>query len=422
MRLPLQRAIADRARAALADTPIVLIHGPRQAGKSTLAALLAERPTRRIVTLDDPTALAAADRDPDAFLEGLGPHALIDEVQRVPSLFRALKLAVDRTRTPGRFLLTGSTNVLLVPELANELVGRIEIVPLMPLSQGEFEGRVDSFATALFQAKSLDSAGPRRGAKSKNGSEHELDLEARITRGGFPEPALTRTDARRVDWHNAYVASLLARDVRDIARIEGPSALPRLVTALVARSATPLNAADLSRELGTPQTTLKRHLALLEAVFLLAFVPAWSPNRATRVVKAPKILPCDTGLATAVLGLVDRLRGDATMFGRLLEAFVGSELMKQASWAEGAPTLHHFRTHSGHEVDWVLEDRAGRVVGIEVKSATSVAASDFRGLDRLQELAGEKFVRGVVLHTGTTRADFGPKLSAVPVAALWAQW
>lgn len=406
----LARHASARLRTALADRPVVLLHGARQTGKTTLVRAVAEAVGARYVTLDDLTMLAAARGDPGGFLAGFAQPLVLDEVQRAPDLLLAIKAMVDRQRTPGRFLLTGSANVLLVPRVAESLAGRMEIVSLWPFSQGEIEGVVEGFIDAAFGAAPpalAPAASPVR-------------LPERVLRGGYPEAVALASAGRRRAWFDAYLTTILHRDVRDLARIEGLTELPRLLALLASRPLAQLNYADLSRGTGLAQSTLKRYFALLETVFLVRLLPPWYANIGKRLVKTPKVLLTDTGLAAHLMGIDDaRLTQDRTLLGGLLESFVAMELVKQAGWSADPPTLHHFRTHEGEEVDLVLERRGGALVGIEVKSAATVSAADFKGLRALAEVAGRRFRRGIVLYTGGEIVPFGDKLFALPVDALW---
>jgi predicted AAA+ superfamily ATPase len=406
----LARHAAAPLRTALADRPVVLLHGARQTGKTTLVRAVAEETDARYVTLDNLTMLAAARDDPAGFLAGFKPPLVLDEVQRAPELLLAIKAAVDRKRTPGHFLLTGSANVLLVPRLAESLAGRMEIVNLWPFSQGEMEGAVEGFIAAAFS-----DAPPVLGRRSS-----PPPLAERVLRGGYPEAVPIESAERRRAWFDAYVTTILQRDVRDLARIEGLTELPRLLALLASRPMAQLNYAELSRGTGLPQSTLKRYFALLETMFLVRLLPPWHTNIGKRLVKTPKVLLTDTGLAAHLMGIDDaRLVHDRSFLGGLLESFVAMELVKQAGWCVDPPALYHFRTHEGDEVDLVLERRGGAVVGIEVKSAATVSAADFKGLRALAAAAGRRFRRGIVLYTGTEIVPFGSGLFALPVEALW---
>ena len=406
----LARNAAARLHTALADRPVVLLHGARQSGKTTLVRAVAEASGSRYITLDDLTMLAAARDDAAGFLAGFAQPLVVDEVQRAPELLLAIKAAVDRKRTSGRFLLTGSANVLLVPRVADSLAGRMEIVPLWPFSQGEIEGVVEGFIDAAF-----GDASPVLVHSSSS-----TRLTDRVLRGGYPEAAPIKSAERRRAWFDAYLTTILQRDVRDLARIEGLTELPRLLALLASRPMTQLNYADLSRGTGVPQTTLKRYFALLEMVFLVRLLPPWHANIGKRLVKTPKVLLTDTGLAAHLMGIDDvRMARDRTLLGGLLESFVAMELVKQAGWSADPPALYHFRTHEGDEVDLVLERRGGALVGIEVKSAATVSAADFRGLRVLAGIAGRRFHRGIVLYSGSEIVPFGAGLFALPVEALW---
>lgn len=407
-----QRHIAPYVLAALRDTPVVFLQGPRQSGKTTLARLLRdEGHDAEYLTLDDAAALAAARGDPDGFVAGLPERVILDEVQHAPDLFRAIKHSVDLRRKPGRFLLTGSAHPLVTPRAAESLVGRMEMLTLWPFSQGEIGRRVEGFVDACF-AKEF-RPGRIRGAAWP-------DLVTRIVRGGFPE-VLARTEAiRRKAWFGSYLTTILERDVRDLANVQGLRDMPRLLRLAAARAAGLLNFADLARDAAMPQTTLQRYWALFEATFLVRTLPAWSANLGTRLVKAPKVMLGDTGLLCHLCGLdAARLQADDLMTGAALEAFVAAELTKQITWSKTHPSLFHYRTHSQQEVDFVLEDAAGKLVGIEVKKTASPSAGDFKGLRHLQEMTGRRFLRGILLHAGNASVAFGPNLLAVPVSALW---
>jgi predicted AAA+ superfamily ATPase len=399
---------------ALADTPVVLLAGARQTGKSTLARVLAAGPhPARYLTLDDATLLSAASRDPEGFVAGLESAIVIDEVQRVPDLLLAIKASVDRDRRAGRYLLTGSADVLAVPRVADTLAGRMEVFTLWPFSQGEIEERHEGLVDALFAGRPIDQ--PEQPVA-------RTELWRRLVRGGYPEAVARARPDRREAWFRSYLDTILRREVRDLASIEGLAQLPQLLSLVAARSGSTLSYADLARTAQIPQSTLKRYLALLEATFLVHRLPAWSGNPTARLAKAPKLFVCDSGLACHLLGAdEERLQRDGTLAGSLVEGFVAGELVRQAGWSRTRPTVHHLRSHSGREVDLVLEDRSGRVVGIEVKSGATVAGGDLAGLRALADFAGSRFIRGVVLYTGREVVPFATNLHAVPVSALWSQ-
>lgn len=407
-----RRNITQRIREALADRPVVFIHGARQTGKSTLVqSIVSKSYPARYLTLDDVTVLGAAQADPAGFIAGLEGPVILDEVQRAPGLFLAVKAAVDRDRRPGRFLLTGSANVLVLPRLSEALAGRMEILTLWPLSAGEIDGVSEGFVDTAFGPKPL---APIHDAKPRP------TLLARTLRGGYPEVVGLSSAARRRAWFGSYLTTLLQRDVRDLSSIEGLADLPRLLALLAARATGLVNHAEVSRAMGLPQTTLKRYMALLEATFLVQPLPAWSGSLGRRLVRSSKLLLHDTGLIAHLLGLdAERLSSDPALSGPLVENFVAMELRKQLGWSQTQAKLFHVRTQTGQGVDIVLEDAAGRLVGIEVKAAGTVSTADLKGLRALAEATGRRFLRGIVLYAGSETVPFARNLFAMPASALW---
>lgn len=408
----IERHLGSAVAEALKDTPVVLLVGARQSGKSTLArSLQGSRPGRRYLTFDDEGTLDAARSDPAGFLAGLEGPTILDEIQKVPELFPAMKAVVDRDRMPGRFLLTGSANVLMMPRLSESLAGRMEVQTLWPFSQGELKKHRETFLARVFQSKF--SLQPSKAGEAKAWPELAC-------LGGFPEIVKRSSAPRRKAWFRSYVTTVLSRDARDLANIESLASLPRLLSLLASRTSSLLNYADLARVLTMPQSTLKRYMGLLQALFLFHPLPAWSSNLGQRLIKSQKVLLSDTGLLAHLTGATqDKLRQDPTAAGHILENFVAMELVKQASWSEAQVQVFHFRTLTGSEADILLEDEEGRVVGIEVKASATPSSSDFKGLKSLAECAGEKFVRGIVLYTGNEVIPFGKNLTAVPLPALW---
>ncbi|CAK7031337.1 MAG: putative protein [Desulfovibrio sp.] len=415
-----KRTIHTQLIEALADTPVVFLRGARQTGKTTLVKQLAEEPSdsessRQYISLDSATALAGALEDPTGFLQGLKKPVIIDEAQRASTLMLAIKEDVDRERHAGRYLLTGSANILTLPGIADSLAGRMEVLTLYPLSQGEIAGTREDFIQALFQ-KDFPATNTGRDSLSK-----EALLEA-MTLGGYPEVLSRSNPKRRAAWFDSYITTLVERDIRDIANIQDISGLIRLLRLLGARSGTLHNQAELSRSVGMSVSTLSRYIPLLEALFLIWFLPAWSSNLSKRLVKSPKLHVCDSGLACHLCGAdAERLADDSIMAGRLLESFVAGELLKQSSWTEHPVTLYHYRSQSGEEVDVVLEDRAGRVAAVEVKLSASVSSHDIKGLAALRDALGDHFVRGVVVYTGQEVIPMGDRIFAVPVGVLFAE-
>lgn len=407
----IKRNLTPKLLDALGDTPVVLLNGARQTGKSTLAKqIISDGYPARYLTLDEAPVLSAAKDDPAGFLAGLDGPVVIDEVQRAPELFLAIKVEVDRNRRPGRFLLTGSTDALLLPGLSESLAGRMEVLTLWPFSQGEIEGIQEDFIDTLF--------GDRLPFWSN--LENRDDTLRRIVTGAYPEVIERKNEERRRAWFGAYVTTILQRDIRDISNIDGFTVFPRLLSLLASRATSTLNIADLSRSTDVPQTTLRRYLSLLEATFLIHQLPPWFTNIGKRLVKSPKLLLTDTGLMSYELGInAERLQAEPSLSGRLFENFIAMELLKQTTWSHAHPVLYHFRTQRGEEVDIILEDAAGNVVGIESKASATVSGDDFKGLRLLAASLGKKLKRGIILYTGRETIPFGQTLHAVPVSALW---
>jgi predicted AAA+ superfamily ATPase len=397
---------------ALADTPVILLNGARQTGKSTLLeSLVTTIPSAQYVTLDDATALASAHNNPEGFLAGFNGLLALDEIQRAPELFLPLKREVDKNRKPGRFLLSGSANMMLLPKLSESLAGRMEIQTLFPFSQGELAGHSEHFLDSVFAQRFPHYSHKRNGKET---------LAQKMIIGGFPEVQLRKDDKRRNAWFKGYITTILQRDVRDISNIDGLTELPKLLSLLAARMGTILNFAELSRSAAIPQTTLKRYLTLLQMTFLVQLLPAWSGNLGKRLIKTPKIYLVDTGLVSHLLELnTNRLLLDGTLFGHLLENFILLELCKQSMWNNVKPALYYLRTDAGQEIDFIIEHPDGRIAGIEVKATHSVSADAFKGMNFLAEKLGKKFQRGIVLYLGTDVIPFGKNLHAMPFDVVW---
>jgi predicted AAA+ superfamily ATPase len=407
---PYPRLAEARLAEALTDTPVVLVHGPRQCGKTTLARMVGDRTGHAYFTFDDAATLAAAEADPTGFVDDLPERAILDEVQRVPHLFVSLKRAVDRNRQPGRFLLTGSSNVLLLPSLSDSLAGRMEIVRLHPLAQAELTGGPSDFIERLFGAGFPGRNRPRLGR----------DLPTLISAGGYPA-ALARPSAhRRAAWYRDYVETLVQRDVRELARIASLDAVPRLLALVGSQTARLLNVSELAAPLALSRPTVRDYVTLLERIFLVEELPPWHGNRLSRLVKTPKVHLGDSGLACALLGLdAEALAADRSTLGQLLETFVVQEIRRLASGLAGRVDFLHYRDRDGAEVDLVLERGPRELAGVEVKAGATVTASDFRGLRKLQASAGSRFKAGVVLYDGEATLPFGERLHAVPLRRLW---
>jgi uncharacterized protein len=405
---PLPRLARAGLEVSLKDTPVVLIQGPRQSGKTSLARIVAEPLGYGYATFDDENLVRSVRQDPLGFVTGLPPKMVLDEIQRVPEIFTAIKLVVDRDRQPGQFLLTGSADILLLPKLSESLAGRIEIIRLHPFSQAELREKPLHFLNCLFHADFKITAHERLGAT----------LAELIVAGGFPAP-LARPQARRNAWYQSYIQTLVQRDVRNLARIAALDSIPRLLQLAANQTARLFNVSELAGPFQLSLPTVRDYITLLERVFLLELLPSWHLHPSKRLVKAPKLHLGDTGIAATLLGLnADRLNINRKLLGQLLETFVFQELRRQAILLGENVAFFHFRNRDDHEVDIVLES-AGSVAGVEVKASATIRTEDFRGLRKLQEIAGEQFVCGVVLYDGETTLSFGHRLFAVPIRVLW---
>ena len=459
------RYTLPRLREALADSPVVLIHGPRQCGKSTLAQTLShpahpERRPSNIIAISNPITInnpivplpappptsgavphgsesiggyvyrsfdddvlrEAAQADPVGFVSDLPERVILDEVQRVPELFTSIKLEVDRNRTPGRFVLTGSTNLFLLPQLSESLAGRLQIVRLHPLAQRELMG--GGIPTNLWSdtkpgfLDDLFSGGFESGQTTRLRDE----LVERITAGGYAPAIILPSGRRRANWYRDYVETHVLRDVRDMSRIRRLDELPRLLEAASAQTASLFNQDSLSRTLRITRPTIADYVALLERAFLLERLPAWFTNRSSRLVKTPKLHISDTGVGCALLGIdAWALAADRRMVGQFVETFVYQELRKQAGWYESHVSFHYYRDKDGVEVDIVIERDGSAIAGIEVKAGATVTSSDFSGLRKLARVCDDRFRIGVVLYDGASTVRFGEGLYAVPIRRLWEQ-
>ncbi|MBX5298111.1 ATP-binding protein [Rhizobium sp. NLR12b] len=402
------RFVERRADEALSDTPVVLIIGPRRAGKTTLVKKMGTS-ERTYITLDDQTVLEAARNDPVGFIRGLD-QAIIDEVQRAPDLLLAIKKSVDEDYRPGRFLLTGSANVLTLPKVADSLAGRMETIQMLPLARAEIAGNSPSFLEGLFEGK----------LKNQPNAVVGDDLVQLVLLGGFPEALSRESERRRQDWARSYLTSILTRDLRDIADVEKLTELPKFVRLLAEHSGQLVNYSQFGASINVSHKTGQRYVGLLEQVFLITTVQPWFTNALKRMVKTPKLHFVDSGLLATIRGLsFDRVKADRGMFGALLESFVFSEVQKLMTASDLRVAAHHFRDRDGREVDVVLERDDGMIVGIEVKASATVKTGDFSGLKALAEAAGDRFAYGVVLYDSTDIVPFGDRLAAAPLSCLW---
>lgn len=363
------------------------------------------------MSLDDLRTLAAAREDPVGFVESVEGPLIVDEIQRAPELLLPIKAAIDRDRSPGRFILTGSAQVMLLPKVSESLAGRIEVHTLWPFSQAEIEGVDSQVVEWMLEPGARPAPAP---AVSRS------NLAERIARGGFPE-AVERGAGRRKDWLEAYLSAIVQRDLRDLANIERLAEVPAILASLASRVRAPLNKSEVGSSVGIPRSSLDRYLALLEHVFLVRPLPAWHTNRIKQIAKSPKLLIADSGVLTHLLRADEgRLAADERILGSVVECFVGMELAKQLSASATRASLLHMRTAKGVEVDFVLEGADGRMAGVEVKSSSTVRSEDLRHLTTLRDRVGKgRFSNGIVLYTGADRLPFGDRLEAWPIATLW---
>ena len=402
------RLIESGITEALSDTPVVLLAGPRQAGKTTLVRQLAT-PEMRYLTLDDELTLLSAKDDPVGMIRSLD-RAIIDEVQRAPELLLAIKKSVDGDRRPGRFLLTGSSNLMTLPTVADSLAGRMETLTLLPLSQGELHGCSENWIDAAFTGSLLQVAIPVVGS----------DLTEAVLRGGYPE-ALSRTSVRRrAAWTRQYIDAIIQRDVRDMASIDKLDQLPRFLRSLAQVSGQMCNYSQLGGQVGLDSKTAARYAGVFEQMFLLRRVDVWARNRLRRIVKTPKLQFIDSGLLATLIDLsTAEVQQDRNRFGSVLETFVYGELLKHATTAQGDYRLLYYRDMDRVEVDIVIENAAGQLIAVEIKAAATVKPSDLHGLKKLANMAGKQFRMGVLLYDGAETMPLGGNLWAAPISTLW---
>jgi len=405
-----QRNIRQKLEAALESSPAILLIGGRQTGKSTLVKDIGQQKGFSYVTFDDLSFLSAAKEDPHGFIHNLKKPVILDEVQRVPELFTAIKKEIDEHRAPGRYILTGSANPMLLPNISDYLVGRLALFELFPLSQGELSSVKERFIDAVFTDEvSSFLAQPLS----------KTELFQKIMMGGYPLVQNLNLEAR-YHWFDSYTTMLLYREIQEITRVTELVEFPRILRILATRVGNLLNGADLARTTNMATTTLHRYLALLEILFMITLQPPWSGNLGKRLIKAPKIYLTDTGLLSYLLAATEeKMVAHTIPMGGMLENFVVSELCKQATWSQMRVTMFHFRTSSGVEVDIILENEVGDIVALEVKASATVTAQDFKGLKYLQEEMKEKFIKGIVIYTGSHTIPFGDRLWAMPITSLW---
>ena len=403
------RLSKKRIEEALADTRITLIAGPRQSGKTTLVTEIADK-DRPFLTLDDATQLNFAKADPVGFLRDVD-RVVIDEVQRAPELLLAIKTEVDKDKRPGRFLLTGSANLMIAPRVSESLAGRMEVVQLLPLSQAEIRRGKGSFLDDAFSGKTPISGEPALGK----------DLVELVMTGGYPEVLECTQWQQRQDWHLNYVNSIIQRDVHDIASVEQHAVLPKLLSVLAEFAGQLVNCSAVGSALGMNHVTTRKYMRVFESLYMIDSLQPWFTNKLKRLIKSPKLHFLDSGLLSTLKGVSQvQVEKDRTKFGAILEAFVFGEIKKIASWSDQHYFFSHFRNKDGNEVDLVIENLRSEVLGIEVKASATVTSKDFSGLRKLASACGENFVQGIVLYDHDQAVPFGENLCAAPLASLWA--
>lgn len=406
-----ERYIKSNIYNALQDTPVVYIMGPRQSGKTTIVKDIIDEKWE-YMTFDDSAQLTIAQADPVGFIRNIpiDKSIVLDEVQRLPELFVSIKQAVDEHRVPGRFLLTGSANALLLPTLSDSLAGRMEMIPLSTLSEYEILGKTPCFLQKLLQGE----------PPSTTQTRVRDYMIKRIVTGCFPEPLQREKEPRIRAWYESYLQSLMQKDIRDLGQIEHHSDMVKLVEILALYSGKLINFSDLGKKVGLNRVTVKKYFSLLQQLFLIEILPAWHSNATKRLVKTPKMHVTDTGIICAARGIsTEQIRTNPDLYGSLLESFVFNELRKQSYFSDQKVKFSHYRDKDKVEVDVIIENSIGEVIGIEVKAASSISQKDLQGLKKLKEMTNKRFKIGVLLYDGDHTASFGDNLFAVPIASIW---
>lgn len=406
----LKRFIESEIDQYLKIMPVVLIIGARQTGKTTWVESIAKKLKYHFITFDDELSLSNAKRDPAGWIESLPKPLIIDEVQRVPEIFLSIKRDVDKNRIPGRYILTGSANPMLLPKLGDSLAGRMGIVNMFPFSQAELLKKQENFIDNIFKDELPFSF------FEKLEKDHFYEI---LLRGGFPPVQSLQSQKDVYRWIQSYLQAILQRDVKNLANIEGIYEFPRLFKLLATRSGMLLNTSDLSRSLGMVNMTLKRYLYLLETLFFIYLLPAWFTNHGKRLTKSPKIHIGDTAILGQLLEIdKNRFINEPSLLGQFLETFVFTELIKQKSWTKSRIELFHFR-EKDNEVDFILERPDGTIIGIEVKCSKSIKSNDLKGLKYLRSISKNKFKRGIVLHFADHIEQIEKDIYSIPIQALW---
>lgn len=408
----LKRHIEDKIYEALKFMPILLLRGARQTGKTTLVKELGLKNKYNYLTFDNLNTLSLAKNDPVGFISGLEKPVILDEIQRAIDLFLPIKSDVDAHRTNGRYILTGSADPLLLPHVGDSLAGRIRLLPLWPLSQGELLQKKETFLDKVCGKISFSLG--QTIACSKE------DLLHRVIQGGYPTIISSTTEQQKQDWFNDYISLVLQKDILDLSRIEKVSQIPNLFALLASRVGGLINLEELSRSLKLPSATLGRYLDLLKMLFLVYLLPPWEKNLGKRIVKSSKIYLVDTALQLFMLNMnKDHLWKDSQLLGKIVENFIVMELVKQISFSNYNIKMYHYRDYAQTEVDIILEIDGRDLIAIEIKTSETLSKEDFKGLQKFQEVAKKNLRFGIVLYAGNTAIPFSENMMALPISILW---
>jgi predicted AAA+ superfamily ATPase len=414
--IKVKRRLVEIIRGRLEVEIVVGLQGPRSVGKSTLLRQIATEAGVDVIDLDDPVMRDAVAADPGIFVRGVSP-VCIDEYQHVPIVLDAIKAELNKEQRPGRFIITGSTRHEALPLAAQALTGRLHMLTVRPLSQGEIEGVEEDFVErCLVNPGALVVSAP-----SSTTREEYID---RIVAGGFPMALQRPVGASRNRWFDDYVGQTIERDLLELSQVRQRAKLPLLLSRLAGQTGQLLNVSNAARDVDLEQKTADNYTKLLEAVFLIERLPAWGTTLRSRAGSAPKIHIVDSGVAARLLRLsaarLASLQATAlTEFGHLLETFVVGEILKQVSWSDNVAGYGHWRTHDGDEVDLILERDDGCVVAFEVKSGSRISGNDLGGLRKLRAALGDKFVGGIVLNTGERSYTPEDRIHVLPIDRLW---
>ena len=407
------RLVESMIRDAISDTPVVCVLGARQCGKTALVRHMF--PDRPYVDLDTHSEFVMASEDPGSYIQRLPDTVTIDEVQQVPNLIGPIKVSVDQNRRPGRFILTGSVNLLLIPGLTQTLAGRMEIIDLHPLTESEKSRSSGKFLFDLLDDKLKPDFRIDQTIMSN------LEFEERIISGGYVEP-LNRDVLRARQWRRSYLRDIAEREVPEVFKIRNPELLSRIMELLACRTGSLLRISELAKSLAVHRLTLERYLAYLERVYLVRRIPAWHSNRTKRLTKSPKMHFVDCGLAATLADFpMDNQEKNRVYLGHLCESFVVQQIIAHAGWTHPDLRFWHYRDKDQVEVDLVMTLRE-KVWGFEIKSNTSVNSRDARGLIKLANVCGDDFQKGILFYRGSDIISLANGLVlAVPVSMLWTQ-